>query len=78
VINLIGAFQFFDLSYVMTQAGPATATAPLSTTSTRPASNSPLRYASTLAMMLFAILVVFTMIQVRMSRRWVFYQVGRP
>jgi multiple sugar transport system permease protein len=75
VINLIGAFQFFDLSYVMTLAGPGDATR----TIVYYIYDSGFRffrfgYASTLAMMLFAILVVFTMIQVRMSRRWVFYQ----
>jgi multiple sugar transport system permease protein len=75
VINLIGAFQFFDLSYVMTEAGPGDATR----TIVYYIYDSGFHffhfgYASTLAMMLFAILVVFTMIQVRMSRRWVFYQ----
>jgi multiple sugar transport system permease protein len=75
VINLIGAFQFFDLSYVMTLAGPGDATR----TIVYYIYDSGFRffrfgYASTLSMMLFAILVVFTMIQVRMSRRWVFYQ----
>jgi multiple sugar transport system permease protein len=75
VINLIGAFQFFDLSYVMTEAGPGDATR----TIVYYIYDSGFRffrfgYASTLSMMLFAILVVFTMIQVRMSRRWVFYQ----
>jgi multiple sugar transport system permease protein len=75
VINLIGAFQFFDLSYVMTSAGPGDATRTI-VYYIFDAGFHFFRfgYASTLSMMLFAILVVFTMIQVRMSRRWVFYQ----
>ena len=75
VINLIGAFQFFDLSYVMTQAGPGDATR----TIVYYIYDSGFHffrfgYASTLSVMLFAILAVLTLIQVRMSRRWVFYQ----
>jgi multiple sugar transport system permease protein len=75
VINLIGAFQFFDLSYVMTNAGPGDATRTI-VYYIYDAGFHFFRfgYASTLSMLLFAILVVFTMIQVRMSRRWVFYQ----
>jgi multiple sugar transport system permease protein len=75
VINLIGAFQFFDLSYVMTQAGPGDATRTI-VYYIYDAGFHFFRfgYASTLSMVLFAILVVFTMFQVRMSRRWVFYQ----
>jgi multiple sugar transport system permease protein len=75
VINLINAFQFFDLSYVMTQAGPGDATRTIVYYIYDTGFHFfRFGYASTLAMMLFAILAVFTMIQVRMSRRWVFYQ----
>lgn len=75
VINLIGAFQFFDLSYVMTDGGPGDATR----TIVYYIYDTGFRffhfgYASTLSMVLFLILVVLTLIQVRMSRRWVFYQ----
>jgi multiple sugar transport system permease protein len=75
VINLINAFQFFDLSYVMTQAGPGDATRTIVYYIYDTGFHFfRFGYASTLAVMLFAILAVFTMIQVRMSRRWVFYQ----
>ena len=75
VINLIGAFQFFDLSYVMTQAGPGDATRTI-VYYIYDTGFHFLRfgYASTLSVVLFAILAVLTLIQVRMSRRWVFYQ----
>jgi multiple sugar transport system permease protein len=75
VINLIGAFQFFDLSYVMTDGGPGDATR----TVVYYIYDTGFRffrfgYASTLSMVLFLILVALTLLQVRMSRRWVFYQ----
>jgi multiple sugar transport system permease protein len=74
VINLIGAFQFFDLSYVMTQGGPGDATRTIVYyiyfTGFR---FFRFGYASTVAMLLFAILALLTFIQVRLSGRWVFY-----
>ena len=75
VINLIGAFQFFDLSYVMTDGGPGDSTR----TIVYYIYDTGFRffrfgYASTLSMVLFLILVALTLLQVRMSRRWVFYQ----
>jgi len=74
VINLINAFQFFDLSYVMTSGGPGDATR----TIVYYIYFSGFRffrfgYASTVAMLLFAILAILTFIQVRLSGRWVFY-----
>lgn len=74
IINLIGAFQFFDLSYVMTQGGPGDATR----TIVYDIYNEGFQffhfgYASTVALLLFVILALLTLLQVRMSRRWVFY-----
>ncbi len=75
IINLINAFQFFDLSYVMTQGGPGDATR----TIVYYIYDTAFRffhfgYASTIAILLFAILAILTFIQVRLSGRWVFYQ----
>jgi len=74
VVNLINAFQFFDLSYVMTHAGPGDATR----TIVYYIYNTAFQYfrfgyGSAVAMVLFAILIVLTFLQVGMSRRWVFY-----
>ena len=74
IINLINAFQFFDLSYVMTSGGPGDATR----TIVYYIYFSGFRffrfgYASTVAMLLFAILAILTFVQVRLSGRWVFY-----
>lgn len=74
IINLIGAFQFFDLPFVMTQGGPGDATR----TIVYDIYDEGFQffhfgYASTVALLLFLILAVLTLLQVRMSRRWVFY-----
>jgi len=75
VINLISAFQFFDLSYVMTSGGPGDATR----TIVYYIYDTAFRffrfgYGSTIAILLFAILAILTFIQVRLSGRWVHYQ----
>lgn len=75
VINLIGAFQFFDLAFVMTQAGPGDATRTIVYYIYDTGFHFfRFGYASTLSVVLFAILAALTLIQVKMSRRWVFYQ----
>ena len=75
VINVIGAFQFFDLSYVMTQGGPGDATRTIVYYIYDTAFHFfRFGYGSTIAVLLFVILAVLTFIQVRASRRWVFYQ----
>jgi multiple sugar transport system permease protein len=75
VINLIGAFQFFDLSYVMTRGGPGDATRTIMYYIYATAfSFFRFGYGSAIAVLLFAILAVLTFTQVRLSRRWVFYE----
>ena len=72
---MIGAFQFFDLSYVMTQGGPGDATRTIVYYIYDTAFHFfRFGYGSTIAVLLFVILAVLTFIQVRASRRWVFYQ----
>ena len=74
IINLIGAFQFFDLSYVMTQGGPGDATRTIVYYIYQQGFQFfHFGYASTVAVLLFVILAILTLLQVRMSRRWVFY-----
>ena len=66
VWGLINAFQIFDSPYIMTRAGPETRAAPSSCTSTRPGSGFfQMGYASTIALSLFLIVVVLTLIQFR-------------
>ena len=74
IIALIDGFQFFDLPYVMTQGGPGDATRTL-VFYIYDTSFHFFRfgYGSTVALLLFAIIGVITLIQVKFSNRWVFY-----
>jgi multiple sugar transport system permease protein len=69
VISLIGAFQLFDPIFVITQGGPANAT---TTTVYYIYQNAfqylRLGYASALAIVLFGIIFLFTLVQLRLFR----------
>ena len=79
VIGIIGSFQVFTNVFVMTQGGPGTASLMLVLYVYRHAfQNFKMGYASTLAWLLFCIVLVFTVIQFRLSRRWVYYEGERP
>jgi multiple sugar transport system permease protein len=79
VIGVIGSFQVFTNVFVMTQGGPGTASLMLVLYVYRHAfQNFKMGYASTLAWLLFCIVLVFTVIQFRLSRRWVYYEGEKP
>ncbi|MFB4291999.1 carbohydrate ABC transporter permease [Nonomuraea sp. ATR24] len=66
VTNMIGAFQVFDTVYVMTNGGPSGSTAVLNFTIFETAFRQfDFGYASTLSMLLFVIILVVTLVQVR-------------
>lgn len=74
IMALISSFQVFEQTYIMTQGGPGNATLTLvyqiflnGFTYLR------MGYASALSFVLFAILFVITIIQVRLQTRWVHY-----
>lgn len=74
IIALLDGFRFFDLPYVLTGGGPGDATRTL----VYYIYDSGFHffrfgYASALAMMLFLIIGAITMLQVKLSGRWVFY-----
>jgi multiple sugar transport system permease protein len=75
VWGLINAFQVFDSPYIMTSGGPGdssrTVVMYIYETGFR---FFQMGYASTVALSLFAVVVVLTAIQFRLSRVWVFYQ----
>jgi multiple sugar transport system permease protein len=74
VIALIDGFQFFDLSYVMTQGGPGDSTRTLVYYIYSSSFQFfRLGYGATIAMLLFVIIGAITFIQVKVSNRWVFY-----
>lgn len=75
VIALIGAFQVFDSMYVLTNGGPGDATRTIVMYLFREAfGNFNMGYAATMALVLFIIILLLTVLQLRISKRWVFYQ----
>lgn len=75
VWGLINGFQVFDSPYILTTGGPGDA----SRTVVMYIYETGFRffqmgYASTIALSLFLIVVVLTVVQFRLSRIWVFYQ----
>lgn len=79
VVNLILAFQVFTPTYLLTRGGPnnATLTLPLYIYLNAFAWGR-LGYASTLAMVLLAAVLVLTILQFRLADRWVYYTGREP
>jgi len=77
VVNVIGSFQVFTPTYILTRGGPnnATLTLPLYIY-LNAFSWSKLGYASALAFCLFVLILVLTVAQFRLAQRWVFYVGG--
>ncbi len=75
ILSLIGAFQVFEYTYVMTGGGPVYATLTIVLHIYNNAFRSfKMGYASALAYVLFAILLILTLIQLRLQKRWVHYE----
>ncbi len=75
IIAIIGAFQVFTQAYIMTEGGPNYATLFYLLYLYRMAfENFRMGYASAMAWVLFVIILFFTLIQFRLSDRWVFYE----
>lgn len=75
IISLIGSFQIFEQAYIMTQGGPARSTV---TTVYYIYENGfqwyQMGYASAVAWVLFALILLVTVIQWKYQDRWVFYE----
>ncbi|MCI0512595.1 sugar ABC transporter permease [candidate division KSB1 bacterium] len=86
IMNLIGAFQVFTQVFVMTTtAGEGSEGGPNNSTLffvlylyKQAFQQFKMGYASALAWLLFLIIVSFTWLQFRMSRRWVYYEIADP
>jgi multiple sugar transport system permease protein len=77
IINIIGSFQVFTNAYVLTQGGPNNATLTLVLYIYRQGFQLfHFGFASALAWVLFAIILVFTLVVVRSSDVWVYYEGG--
>ena len=77
MVGLIGSFQIFTAAFIMTNGGPANQTLFYVLQLYRNAFQY-LRfgYASSMAWVLFIIIMFFTFIQFVGARRWVFYEFG--
>jgi multiple sugar transport system permease protein len=77
IVNLIGAFQVFTPTYILTRGGPnnATLTLPLYIY-LNAFSWGKLGYASALALILFVLILALTLLQFRLAERWIFYAGG--
>jgi multiple sugar transport system permease protein len=75
VISVISSFQVFDQALVMTNGGPGTATTTLVLYIYQVGFQSfDMGYAAAVALVLFAAIFVFTVVQFRFQRRWVTYE----
>jgi multiple sugar transport system permease protein len=76
VLTLITSFQVFTQAYVLTDGGPGTSSTTIVYWLFQKAFNDyALGYASAIAWVLFVIVIFFTIVQMRLQRRWVHYEV---
>jgi len=74
VISVIGALQIFEQPQILTNGGPGDATRTIVMYLYEHGFKFfDMGYASAIAVSLFVIILVFTGLQLRLSRRWVFY-----
>lgn len=77
ITGCIGAFQAFTQAFVITQGGPNNATMFYMLNLYNSGFKSlKMGYASALAWILFAIILVVTILQLVLSKRWVYYEEG--
>ncbi|MHB0877953.1 MAG: carbohydrate ABC transporter permease [Anaerolineae bacterium] len=78
IMGIIGSFQVFTQAYVMTKGGPVNSTLfyvlYVYTSAFR---FHEMGYASAMAWILFFIILGLTLVQFRLSRRWVYYEGSR-
>jgi multiple sugar transport system permease protein len=75
VINMIGALQMFDSAMVLTAGAPGDASRTLVMFIYEQAfQNFRMGYASAVALTLFVVIMILTLIQFRLSQRWVHYE----
>lgn len=78
ILGIIGTFQVFTGAYIITAGGPANSTLFYVLYLYNNAFKFfKMGYASALAWILFLIILVFTIVQLRMARLWVYYEAER-
>lgn len=74
IMGIIGGFQYFTQAFVMTNGGPLNSTLFYNLYLYNKAFvNYEMGYASALSWILFAIILIFTLIVIRSSSMWVYY-----
>lgn len=77
ITGIIGSFQVFTQAFVMTGGGPNNATQFYMLNLYNQGFRSlKMGYASALAWILFVIIMVFTLIQLKSAKKWVYYEGG--
>jgi len=77
VMGIIGSFQVFTGAFLMTQGGPANSTLFTVLYLYRLAFEQfNMGFAGALALLLFVIILFFTVVQLRLSETWVYYEGG--
>ena len=75
VINFIGSFQVFESTYILTQGGPVNSTLTLVYYLFMNAFNYlRMGYASAIGMIGFIIVLIFTVVQLKFQKKWVYYE----
>jgi multiple sugar transport system permease protein len=75
VLSIINSFHIFDQVWVMTGGGPAGATSVMVEQIMRYAfSYGRVGYASAMSIVLFVIILLVTVVQLRLQKRWVHYE----
>jgi multiple sugar transport system permease protein len=75
IMGIIGSFQVFTASFIMTGGGPQNATLfMVLKIYLEGFRDFSMGYAATLAWLLFAIIMFFTVVQFRLGNRWVYYE----
>lgn len=74
VVSLINNFQVFDQIYLMTNGGPEGATEVIVQQIFKNSFDyGRMGYASAMSIVLFVIIMTFTLVQIRLQKRWVHY-----
>ncbi|MBI2940561.1 MAG: sugar ABC transporter permease [Chloroflexi bacterium] len=75
IVGIIGSFQVFTSVFLMTAGGPGSSSLMLVLYIYRNAfQHFKMGYASVLAWLLFCIVLILTLVQFALSRRWVYYE----
>jgi multiple sugar transport system permease protein len=75
IMRIVGSFQIFTQAFVMTEGGPNNATLTMVLYIYRKAFQQfHFGYASALAWVLFAVILIFTLLIIRSSDMWVYYE----